>query len=217
MRQIMRRAGILLRNLIGLPKRFFSRVSVLALLSDSQVDATSAVCSGTRLYRSSVGRYSYIGRNSFVTNCVIGNFCSIAGNCNIGGTGHPLNWVSTSSVFHKWDNILKKNFSRHEYDIFQQTVIGNDVWIATNAMLKAGITVADGAVIGMGAVVTKNVGPYEIWAGNPARCIRKRFDDETVERLLATEWWKLPDEAIERLAPSMTDVKRFLKEAEKVR
>ncbi len=216
MRQLIRRTGILFKNIAGIPKRLFSKVSVFALLSDSRVDVTAAVCSGTRLYRSALGRYSYVGRNSFITNCSIGNFCSIAGNCNIGGTGHPLNWVSTSSVFHKWDNILKKNFARHEYDIFQQTVIGNDVWIATNAMLKAGITVADGAVIGMGAVVTKNVGPYEIWAGNPAKCIRKRFDDETVKKLLESRWWDLPDEQIEMLAPYMTDVEKFLEKAGKL-
>lgn len=216
MRQLIRRTGILFKNIAGIPKRLFSKVSVFALLSDSRVDVTAAVCSGTRLYRSALGRYSYVGRNSFITNCSIGNFCSIAGNCNIGGTGHPLNWVSTSSVFHKWDNILKKNFARHEYDIFQQTVIGNDVWIATNAMLKAGIAVADGAVIGMGAVVTKNVGPYEIWAGNPAKCIRKRFDDETVKKLLESRWWDLPDEQIEMLAPYMTDVEKFLEKAGKL-
>lgn len=211
MQQLIRRAGILLKNIITFPKRLFSKVSVLAILSDSEVDSTAAICSGARFYRSTLGKYSYVGRGTFITNARIGNFCSIAGECNIGGTGHPLNWVSTSSVFHKWDNILKKNFSRHEYDIFQQTMIGNDVWIATNAMIKAGITIADGAVIGMGAVVTKDVGPYEIWAGNPARCIRKRFDDETVEALVSSEWWNLPDERIEKLAQYMTDPQEFLK------
>ena len=154
----MRRLLVLLQNIIRLPKRFFSKVSVLALLSDSEVDDTAAICAGARFYRSKLGRYSYVGRTTFITNTTIGNFCSIAGNCNIGGTGHPLNWVSTSSVFHKWENILKKNFARHEYDIFQQTTIGNDVWIATNAMIRAGVTIGDGAVIGMGAIVTKDVG-----------------------------------------------------------
>ena len=105
----MRRLLVLLQNIIKLPKRFFSKVSILALLSDSEVDDTAAICAGARFYRSKLGRYSYVGRTTFITNATIGNFCSIAGNCNIGGTGHPLNWVSTSSVFHKWDNILKKN------------------------------------------------------------------------------------------------------------
>ena len=215
MKQFFRRLTILLKNLAGIPKRLTSKISLLALLSDSQVDPTCAICSGARVYRTTMGKYSYIGRGTFITNAKVGSFCSIAGNCNIGGTGHPLNWVSTSSVFHKWDNILGKNFSRHEYEIFHETQIGSDVWIATNAMLKAGITVGCGAVIGMGAVVTKDVGPYEIWGGNPARCIRKRFDDETIARLLESCWWELPDDAIEALAPYMTDVNRFLEEVEK--
>ncbi len=206
----MRRLLVLLHNIIKLPGRFFSKVSILALLSDSEVDDTAAICAGARFYRSRLGRYSYVGRTTFITNTTIGNFCSIAGNCNIGGTGHPLNWVSTSSVFHKWENILKKNFARHEYDIFQQTTIGNDVWIATNAMIRAGVTIGDGAVIGMGAVVTKDVGPYEIWAGNPARLIRKRFDEETIRRLSGTKWWDWPDEKISRYAPLMKDVGAFL-------
>ena len=211
----MRRLLVVLSNIIRLPKRFFSKVSILALLSDSQVDETAAICAGARFYRSRLGRYSYVGRTTFITNTNIGNFCSIAGGCNIGGTGHPLHWVSTSSVFHKWDNILKKHFARHEYDIFQQTTIGNDVWIATNAMIKAGLTIGDGAVIGMGAVVTKDVGPCEIWAGNPARLIRKRFDDETIARLLKTRWWDWPDEKISRYGAVTTDVEKFLEKWEK--
>lgn len=209
----MRRLLVLLQNIIRLPKRFFSKVSILALLSDSEVDDTAAICAGARFYRSRLGRYSYVGRTTFITNTTIGNFCSIAGNCNIGGTGHPLNWVSTSSVFHKWENILKKNFARHEYDIFQQTTIGNDVWIATNAMIRAGVTIGDGAVIGMGAIVTKDVGPYEIWAGNPARLVRKRFDEETIRRLSKTQWWNWPDEKISKFAPLTKDVGAFLNKA----
>ena len=119
-------------------------------------------------------------------------------------------------MFHKWDNILRKNFARHEYEIFQETTIGSDVWIATNAMLKAGITVGTGAVIGMGAIVTKDVGPYEVWGGNPARCIKKRFDEETIAALLDTKWWELPDETIEKIAPYMTDVQEFLRKVKEL-
>ena len=63
------------------------------------------------------------------------------------------------------------------------------MWIANGVKIKAGISVSDGAVIGMGAVVTKNIGPYEIWGGNPARLIRKRFSDEMIEELMRIGWW----------------------------
>ena len=207
----MRKLLVLLRNILGLPKRLFSKVSLLALLSDAEIDKNAAIHSYTRFYRSRIGKYSYIGRNCFVTNTTIGSFCSIAGKCEIGGTSHPLDWVSTSSTFHKWENVFRKNFARHEFEIFHATVIENDVWIGTGAMIRAGVHIGTGAVIGMGAVVTKDIGPYEIWAGNPARLIRKRFDDETIKRLLETEWWAADDDTIERYAPYVTNVQDFLK------
>lgn len=204
-----------LKNILSLPMRIFSKVSIFAIIQNSVIDKTAAISSGVKFYRSRIDKYSYIGRNSFIIDANIGKFCCIAPGCNIGGTGHPLNWVSTSSVFHKWDNILKKNFSRHEYDIFSETVIGNDVWIATNAMIKAGVKISDGAVIGMGSVVTKDVGPYEIWAGNPARCIKKRFDDDTICKLLDMKWWDLSESELTERAQYFNNVELFLKEYNK--
>jgi acetyltransferase-like isoleucine patch superfamily enzyme len=210
----MRRLLVLLKNIFSIPIRLFSRVSVFAIIQYSKIHKTAAISSGTKFYRSSIDRYSYIGRNNFIVDTKIGSFCSIAPGCNIGGTGHQMNWVSTSSVFHKWENILKKNFSRHEYNIFSETVIGNDVWIATNAMIKAGVKISDGSVIGMGAVITKDVGPYEIWAGNPAKMIRKRFDDETIEKLLKTQWWNWDNNLIEQKAQYFNNVEKFLESGE---
>jgi acetyltransferase-like isoleucine patch superfamily enzyme len=206
----MRRVIIALKNIISLPLRLFSKVSIFTIIQNSSIDKTSAISSGTKFYRSTIGRYSYIGRNNFIIDTAIGNFCSIGPGCNIGGTGHPIDWVSTSPVFHKWENILKKNFSRHEYDIFSETVIGNDVWIAANVMIKAGVKISDGSVIGMGSVITKDVGPYEIWAGNPAKMIRKRFDDEIIEKLIKKQWWNWDDVLIEQKAQYFDDVHKFL-------
>lgn len=207
----MRQIWIAIKSILSIPKRIFSKISVFAVINNCILDKTVAICSMAKVYRSKIGKYSYVGRNSFITNAEIGNFCSIAGNVNIGGTGHPIEWVSTSSTFHKWENILKKNFSKHEYDIFKTTIIGNDVWIATNAMIKAGVTISDGAVIGMGAVVTKNIGPYEVWGGNPARLIKKRFDDETINALLKTQWWNMEEKELEYYAQYFNDPKEFLK------
>ena len=210
----MRRILVLLKNICSLPGRLFSHIALFAVLQEAQVDKTASIGSGVKFYRSSLGRYSYVSRGCFVTDTEIGAFTSVASDCYIGGTPHTLEWASTSPVFHKWGNVLKKNFSRHAFEIFIPTKIGNDVWIGNRAMLKAGITVGDGAVIGMGSVVTKDVGPYEIWAGNPARLIRKRFDDETIKRLLESRWWEFSDEKIERLAPYATDPRSFLEHLE---
>ena len=174
------------------------------------VDKTSAICSGVRFYRGKIGRYSYIGNNSFVIDTDIGSFTSISTDCYIGGASHPVNWVSTSPVFHKWENIMKKNFSKHEFEIFKRTNIGNDVWIGNRVMLKAGVNIGDGAIIGMGSIVTKDIGAYEIWAGNPAKFIRKRFDDETIEKLLTIKWWEWSDEKIENYAQYVNDISKFI-------
>ena len=104
----------------------------------------------------------------------------------------------------------EKNFSRHEFEIFKRTTIGHDVWIGNRVMLKAGVNIGDGAIIGMGSIVTKDIGAYEIWAGNPAKFIRKRFDDETIEKLLTIKWWEWSDEKIENYAQYVNDISKFI-------
>lgn len=200
----MRRLLVLLKNILSLPKRLVSHIALFCVLQEAVVDKTAAICSGVRFYRGKIGKYSYIGNNSFVSDTDIGSFTSISTDCYIGGTSHPTDWVSTSPVFHKWENIMKKNFARHEFEIFKRTTIGNDVWIGNRVMIKAGVKIGDGAVVGMGSIVTKDIGPYEIWAGNPARLIRKRFDDETIDAFEKMKWWEWDDNKIEKYAEKFT-------------
>ena len=207
----MRRLLVLVKNVLDIPKRLFSHIALFCVLQEAIVDKTAAICSGVRFYRGKLGKYSYIGNNSFVSDTDIGNFTSISTDCYIGGTSHPTDWVSTSPVFHKWENIMKKNFARHEFEIFKRTTIGSDVWIGNRVMIKAGVKIADGAVVGMGSIVTKDIGSYEIWAGNPARLIRKRFDDETINKLMKIEWWKWDDQRIEKYAQVFTSPKDFMR------
>lgn len=209
----MHRLKVLLLNILSLPYRLiFTHISVFAALQNSDVDKTAAICKGVRFYRSKVGKYSYIGNNTFITNTSIGNFTSISGDCYIGGASHPIDWVSTSPVFHKWENILHKNFSKFDYEIFKETKIGNDVWIGQGVKIKAGIKIEDGAIIGMGAIVTQNVGAYEIWAGNPAKCIKKRFDDEVIEKFIKIKWWNWSDDIIQAKSGNMNNVNSFIGE-----
>ena len=127
-----------------------------------------------------IGKRSYISENSSVLYCDIGNYVSIASNCFIGGASHPVDWVSTSPVFQDCRSVLKQKINCKPYDPYTRTIIGNDVWIGTHSLIKAGVSIGDGAVIGMGSVVTHDVGPYEIWAGNPARMIRRRFKRKVI-------------------------------------
>jgi hypothetical protein len=126
----------------------------------------------------------------------IGSFCSIAANVTLLlGGGHNTDWVSTFPVREAFG--LPGRFEDHP--VYRgPTVIGNDVWIGRDALILDGITIGDGAVIGARAVVTKDVRPYAIVGGVPAREIRRRFTDEQVEALLDIAWWDWPEEQIVR-------------------
>ena len=177
---------------------------------NSNIDKTASVGNGAQIVNSSLGKYSY-AYDCSVINTDIGAFCSIGAGTVIGGGAHPTNWVSTSPVFYSGRNVLRKNFTNKEFDEYKKTNIGNDVWIGSRCLIKGGVSIGDGAVIGMGSVVTHDVPPYEIWAGNPAKRIKNRFDDETAEKLLNSKWWDLSDDELKSLGNSFNNPDEFLK------
>lgn len=147
-----------------------------------------------------IGAYSYVREGSeiyFLKS--IGRYCSIGRGVVLGQApdNHPINWVSTSMVVSK-DYRANNDFSS----------IGHDVWIAHDAVVMAGVNIATGAVVGRNAVVTKDVGPYEIVVGNPARVVRTRFEPQQIEALLASRWWELPMQELAKLP--FDDVDSFL-------
>lgn len=196
-------------KLVYLISKLIKKLHVPAV-KNSTIDKTGKVCSGSHVVQSKLGKYSYVGNFCTIINTKVGNFCSIADNCIIGGANHPINWVSTSPVFHEGKNIMRKNFSNHEFETSALTTIGNDVWIGNNCLIKSGINISDGAVIGMGSVVTKDVGLYEIWAGNPARLIRKRFCTEICFKLSKTKWWEYDDEHFDEISMYFNNIDNFL-------
>lgn len=189
--------------------KFIKKIQIPSIRK-ALIDRTAKVCSGSNIMNVQIGKYSYIGNFCTINYTDIGKFCSIADNCIIGGASHPLDWVSTSPVFLNGKNIMKKNFSKHEYNPIFHTVIGNDVWIGNNVLIKGGLVIADGAVIGMGSIVTKNIGPYEIWAGNPAKFIKKRFSEKIIADLLDLKWWDFSEERIYEKAFLFNDVQEFI-------
>lgn len=179
----------------------------------SVIDKKANIGNGAQIVNCNIGKYTYI-HGASVVNAEIGAFCSIAAGSIIGGGSHPTDWVSSSPVFYKGRNVLRTNFSQNEYIEYKDTIIGNDVWIGSNCHIKGGLNIGHGAVIGMGSVVTKDVPPYEIWAGNPAHFIRKRFDDETIEKLLELKWWDLSEEKLKELGDEFNAPKRFIQHFE---
>ena len=161
-----------------------------------KIDKTSNVSYDSVIVRTQMGRYSYIGAKTCVTDAQIGNFCCIAGDCDIGGGVHPTDTVSMSPVFFKGKNFLRKNFANINRDKSNTVIIGNDVWIGEGAYIKSGVKIGDGAVIGAHSVVTHNVQAFTVVAGVPAREIRKRFNDDIIDKLLKIKWWNWSDEKL---------------------
>ena len=144
----------------------------------------------------------------------VGSFTSIAPGVQIFlGGEHRIDWVTTFPFNVLWEG--GKNISGHP-KTKGNIIIGNDVWIATEAIIMSGVTIGDGAVIGARAVVTKDVAPYAVVAGNPARVVKKRFDDETIQRLLKVKWWLWSDARIRKALPLLLSnkINNFLELAE---
>lgn len=139
--------------------------------------------------------YSYLNDNTVVGEGVrIGKYCSIAYNCQIGLNEHPTNFLSTSPFIYGSNNILGTKSTWNDFS--KQTLIGNDVWIGSNAVVLQGVEIGNGAIIASGAVVTKNVPPYAIVGGVPAKIIKYRFNENTINLLIDSEWWDLSEEEI---------------------
>ncbi|MFW5426805.1 MAG: CatB-related O-acetyltransferase [Methylophagaceae bacterium] len=148
-----------------------------------------------------IGAYSYIRSNSeLLAVSDIGRFCSIGRNVTLGlnPRNHPIDWVSTS-----------EHASRRFTPYCEPLKIGHDVWIGHDAVIMAGLSIGHGAVIGCNAIVTKDVAPYQIVAGNPAKKIRFRFSDVVIEQLLASRWWDYDIEQLRSI--DFEDVDNFHK------
>lgn len=136
---------------------------------------------------------------------IIGKFCQIAAGVNfvMNGANHQMNSVSTFPfyIFEGWEQNVPPI---SQMPIKGDTVIGNDVWIGQNSTILPGVHINDGAIIGMNSVVGSDVPAYTIVAGNPAKKIRKRFDDELIQILLKLQWWNMSIEKINNLIPILT-------------
>ena len=136
-----------------------------------------------------IGNYNHIGSYTMINNASIGNYCSIAPGVKIGQANHDLNCFSTNSRFCEGRNGFKMYST--------PSVIENDVWIGANAIVLQGVKIGNGAVVGAGAVVTKDVPEYTIVVGIPARPLRKRLYEEMIKKLKRNLWWdKKPKEVI---------------------
>jgi acetyltransferase-like isoleucine patch superfamily enzyme len=172
-------------------------------------------------YGYEVGDYSY-GRPNILTwgegrKVFIGRYCSFAAGVTVFlGGNHRPDWVTTypfSAITDTWpEGAGIEGHPQSNGDVR----IENDVWLGTNSTIMSGVTVGNGAVIAACSVVTKNVPPYAIVGGNPARLIRYRFEEETIKRLLEVSWWDWPEARVRSLIPDLlsNDIDGFLSKAQ---
>ena len=163
-----------------------------------------------------VGEFTYIADSNFESHVthlydwngdklIIGKFCQIAAGVEfvMNGANHQMNAVTTFPFYtlEGWDMSPPE---RHDLPLKGDTVIGSDVWIGQNAVILPGVHIGDGAIIGADSVVGSDIAPYTIVVGNPARPLRKRFDDELITLLLDFRWWDRPIDEINSLIPLLT-------------
>lgn len=170
-----------------------------------------------QIISSSFGFGSYCGDNNVLTYAKIGRFCSLGSDIRIVLSSHPSEvFVSTHPAFYsnKYNKFSYVKENRYKeilmYDQEYSVIIGNDVWIGDSVLIKGGIKIGNGAIVAMGSVVTKDVQPYSIVGGIPAKEIKKRFSEEENALLEKIKWWDKDSEWLQKNAELFSDIKKFI-------
>lgn len=163
-----------------------------------------------RIYDTQVGDYTYVARNAMINGTTVGRFCSIGPNFVCGKGTHPTDKLSTAPMFYSLGCQNGMTLAREDkLDEMRSVEIGNDVFVGANVVVFNGVKIGDGAIVAAGAVVNKDIPPYAIVGGVPAKVIRMRFSDDCVASLRRIQWWNFPDERLPEVEHYFDDVEGF--------
>jgi acetyltransferase-like isoleucine patch superfamily enzyme len=186
------------------------RIGYFSVCDDVHFGRQNVIHNLVRMRAVSLGDFTYVANGARIVNARIGKFCSLGPECRIGLGTHPMDFVSTHPAFYSSSQPTPASLAVREFIESRTVEIGNDVWVGDRAIIRDGVRIGDGAIVGAAAVVTRDVAPYAIVAGVPAKVIRRRFDDGVVEQLLASRWWDRDLDWIRANAPAFADPGRFL-------
>lgn len=182
------------------------RIHPTAELKNCSIGAYAAVAERVMLREVTLGDFSYFERQAEAIYTVIGKFCSIAANTRINALEHPIERLTQHKVSYRpneYFRYLGLDGDFRERRRSKQVKIGHDVWIGHGAVIMPGVTIGNGAVVGANGVATRDVPPYTIVAGVPAKVLRPRFPEEIAARIEALAWWDWPLERLHEAIPDM--------------
>lgn len=193
-------------------KYFSELLFVQSIKSNSKISDKSRVYDLCCLSNVIVDDYTYIGKNSCITNTKIGKFCSIGQNFMSGVGAHPTNGLSTSPIFYSAENLsnVMTLCKKTKFVELKPVNIGNDVFIGTNVIILGGVNIGDGAVIGACAVVTKDVPPYAVVGGVPAKVLKYRFSQIQITDLQKIKWWNFDIIKLQEVEKYFYDIEAFI-------
>lgn len=167
------------------------KIGYLSNFSECSFGRYNILYENVVLSKVSLDDFTYVSSNTKISNASLGKFCSIASDVIIGTGMHPADiFVSSHPIFFSPLRQAQISFADQAYfNEFSDVLIGNDVWIGARAVILDGVTIGDGAIVAAGAVVTKDVPPYAIVGGVPAKVIRYRFAEENIDFLIKLKWW----------------------------
>lgn len=187
-------------------------------ISNSIIRENAFVYQSSSLHEVEVGRFSYVGRNSILAQTTIGRFCSLGPELLCGPGEHPTDYVSSSPLFFSTRKQCGVSFSDKNYFEEKKAVtIGHDVWISARVLIRDGMNIGHGAIIGAGAIVLADVPSYGIVGGVPAKLIRFRFSEDIIEKLLEIKWWEWNNKMLQKAQAlfAQEDINAFLEWAYK--
>jgi acetyltransferase-like isoleucine patch superfamily enzyme len=187
-------------------------VGLLSTCNDVLFGQSNRIHNFARLSNVSLGDFTYVASGAKILDATIGKFCSIGPSCKIGPGSHPSRqFVSTHPAFYSTQLQSGQTFAASElYEEYRRITIGNDVWIGDGALIMDGIAIGDGAIVGARAVVTRNVSPYSVVVGCPAKAVRMRFSPAQTEYLAALKWWDRDLAWLAENAPLFTDIDKLM-------